>query len=93
MTPFELYYRKFESLPQIHQLSTKFTSIIEEVFENLRTEDIYMKTFHSIIEPIFHQSSGNKFQHHNGPTQRQHIHKTPFNSTKKNSKQYQPRPC
>ena len=40
MTPFELDYRNFELLPQSHQLSTTFTSTIEEVFETLETEDI-----------------------------------------------------
>ena len=42
MTHFELYYRKFENLPQTHQISTKFTPTIEEVFETLETADTDM---------------------------------------------------
>ena len=74
-TTFELDYVKFERLPQGHQLSTKFTSKIEEVSENLDIEDTDMKTFHSIIETIFNRTFGNTFQHQNGPNQRQQIHK------------------
>ena len=35
MNPFELENRKFERLPQTHQLYITFTSTIEEVFEDL----------------------------------------------------------
>ena len=35
MTIFELNYRMFELLPQIHQLSTTSTYKIEELFETL----------------------------------------------------------
>ena len=35
MTTFELYYRKFERLTQIKQISTILKSKIEEVFETL----------------------------------------------------------
>ena len=49
MTIFELYYRKFERLPQRHQLSTIFNYTIEEVFETLETVDVDMSTAHYII--------------------------------------------
>ena len=49
MTPFELDYRKFERIPQIHQLYTTFTPTIEGVFETLETADIDMTSPHSII--------------------------------------------
>ena len=75
MTPYELDYRKFERLPQSHQLSTKFTSTIKEVFETLDTFDIYMTSSHSMIEPIVNRNYGNIFQHNNGPNQFQHIQK------------------
>ena len=42
MTTFELDYRKFEWDSQRHQIYTKFKFKIEEVFENLRKEDVYM---------------------------------------------------
>ena len=49
ITTFELDYRNFESLPQIHQLYTIFNSTIEKVFETLETSDLYMSKSHSII--------------------------------------------
>ena len=63
MTPFELDYIKFERLPQIHQLSTTFTSTIEEVFETLDTAYINMISLNSMIEPIVNHIFGNTFQH------------------------------
>ena len=42
MNPFELDYRNLKRSPQIHQLSTTFTSTIEEVVETLDKADIYM---------------------------------------------------
>ena len=53
MTNSELYYRNFERLPQIHQLSTIFNSTIEEVFETLETSDVYISTAHSMIKTHF----------------------------------------
>ena len=55
ITTFEIYYRKFELLPQRHQPYTIFQSKIEEVFENLETADADMSTSHYIIEPIFNR--------------------------------------
>ena len=46
MSPFELYYRKFEIQPQSQQLSLTFTPKIEEIFEALYTADVYMNPFH-----------------------------------------------
>ena len=63
MTQFELNDRKFECLPQSHQLSTTCTPTIEEVFETLETANIDMKSSHSMIEPIANQNFGNTFQH------------------------------
>ena len=40
MTTFELDYRNFEWIPQLHQLSTTLQSTIKEVFETLETEDV-----------------------------------------------------
>ena len=80
MTSFEIYYRKFERLPQIQQLSTTFNPTIEEVFETLDTADIDMSSSHSMIKPIVNHNFGNKFQHHNGPNQRQH----PYKNTSQN---------
>ena len=76
MTTFELDYIKSESLPQRHQLSTIFNSTIEEVFETLEAEDVDMSTVHYMIETIVNRDFGNQFQHHNGPNQRQQIHKS-----------------
>ena len=75
MTTFELYYRRFERLPQRHKISTIFYSTIEEFFETLKTAYIDITTAHSIIESIVNRDFGNKFQHQNGPNQCQHIHK------------------
>ena len=75
MTPFELDYRNFERLSQSQQLSNTFTPKIEEFFETLETEDLYMTSSHSIIEPISNQSFVNTFKDHNGPNQHQHTHK------------------
>ena len=36
MTPFELYYIKFERQPQIQKLYLTFTPKIEEMFESYR---------------------------------------------------------
>ena len=83
MTKFELYYRKFGGLKKRHQLSTIFNYIIEGEFETLEISDVDILTAHYMIEPIFKWNFGNTFQHHNGPNQRQHIHK-------KTSQQYQP---
>ena len=74
-TNFELDYRRFERLPQRHQLSTIFNSAIEEVFETLETSDKEISTAHSIIEPTAKRNFGNIFQHQNGLNQSQHIHK------------------
>ena len=84
MAPFELDYRRFERLPQIHKIFTIFTSTIEEVFETLETADLDIPTSHSIIEPTVNRNFDNTFQHHNGPNQRQHIQKYTL-------QQYQPR--
>ena len=67
MNPFELYYRKFESIPQIHQLSTIFNSKTEEVFDKLVTAYVDTPTSHSMIEPVVNRSFGNTFRHKNGP--------------------------
>ena len=75
MTPFELYYRRFERLPQIQQLSITFNPTIEEVFETLDKTYIHTTSSHSIIETIVNQISCNTFQHHNGPNQLQHTYK------------------
>ena len=75
MTTFQLKYRRFERLPRRHQISTIFNSTIEEVIETPETVDVYMSTAYSVIEPIVNHNFGNKFQHHNGPNKRQHIHK------------------
>ena len=75
MTSFDLYYINSEGLPQIHQLSTAFFSMIEEVFETLDTEDINMTSSHLTIEPMLNRNYGNKFQYQNGPNMNQHIHK------------------
>ena len=74
MTPFGINYRNFERIPQIQQLSTTVTPIIEEVFKNIETEKIDMTSSHSIIVPIVNQNLGNTLQHQNGPNQRQHTH-------------------
>ena len=50
MTPFELDYRNFERLSQSQQLSNTFTPKIEEFFETIETEDLYMTSSHSIID-------------------------------------------
>ena len=73
--PFELDYRKFEHLPQIHQLSTTFTYTTEEVFETLQKVDIDTISSHSTIEAIVNRNFVNTFQHQNVPNQRQHTHK------------------
>ena len=54
MNSFKLDYRKFERNPQIHQLNNKFILTIEELFETLEIEDVYMikKGFPTMIEPI-----------------------------------------
>ena len=75
MTPFELDYRNFERLPQIHQLFTIFNSTIEKFLKTLETADIDMTKSHSIIGPIVNRNLGNTFQHQNKQNQRQHIHK------------------
>ena len=75
MTPFELYYRNFERLPQSQQLSTTSTPTIEEVFEILETADIDMASSHSMNENFVNRNFRNKFQHQNGKNQRQHTHK------------------
>ena len=75
MPPFELYYRKFERLPQIKQLSTNFNPTIKEVFETLDTAYIDMISYSSMIEPIFNRDFGNIFNHQNGQNQRQITHK------------------
>ena len=59
MTPFQLYYRNFERLPQSHQIPTTFTPTIKEVSGNLDIADTYMTSSHSIIEPIINRSFGN----------------------------------
>ena len=79
MTTIEIYYRKFEHLPQKHQLSTIFNSTIEEVFETLETADIDMSTDHSMIEPTVNRYFVNTLHHQNGPNQCQHIHRTLVN--------------
>ena len=76
ITTFELYYRNFEPLPQIHQISTILNSKIEEVFETPETADVETSTAHYMIESIVNPNFGNKFHHQNGPNQRQNIHKT-----------------
>ena len=75
MNPFELDYRKFELLPQIHQLSTSLSATIKEVFETLEMEGVDVTSSHSIIEPIVNRNFGNTFQYHNGPNKRQLTHK------------------
>ena len=75
MNTFEQYYRKFERLPQRHQISTICSSTVEEVFETPEIADVDMSTDHSIIEPIVKWNFVNTFQHQNGPNQRQQIHK------------------
>ena len=62
MTLFDLYYRKFEHLPQRHQLSTTFQFKIEEVFETIEIEDVDIKTDHSMIEPIVNRNFGNTLE-------------------------------
>ena len=47
MTKYELEYRKFERKPQIHQLYNIFQFTIEEVFEVIEAEDVYMLAAHS----------------------------------------------
>ena len=86
MNPFELDYRNFERLPQRNQLSTIFNSKIEEIFEILEIEYIYIyiTKSHYMIEPIVNWNFGNKFQHQNGPNQRQ-------NTQKNTIQQYQTR--
>ena len=75
MTTFELDYRKFELLPQGHQLSTIFNSTIEEVIETLNTSGVEMSTDHYMIKTIINSNFGIAFHHQNGPNQSQHIHK------------------
>ena len=75
MTNSELEYRNFEQLPQRHKLSTTFKSKIEGFFETLYTADVDMSTDHSMIYPIVNRNFGDTFHNHNGPNQRQHIHK------------------
>ena len=75
MTHFEIDHRKFEHLPQSRQLSTTFTSTIEEVLETLYTADIDITWSYSVIETVVNHIFGNTFQHQNGTNQRQHIHK------------------
>ena len=93
MTPFDLYYRKFERHPQIQKLSITFTPTIEEVFETLETADIDMTPSQLIIEPIVNLNFGNKFQHQNGPNQSQPTHKNTIqhHQHRNNSQQYQNR--
>ena len=47
MTPFELYYRRFERHPKIQQLSLTCTPKIEEIFETIETLEIDMTPSHS----------------------------------------------
>ena len=75
MTTFEIEYRKFELIPQRHQLSTILNSTIEELFETLETEDVDISTSHYMIEPIVNWNIGNKFHHHNVTNKHQHIYK------------------
>ena len=84
-TTFELDYRKFELLTQIHQLSTILQYKIEEVFEALETADIDMLTVHYMIVTIFNQSFDNKIHNLNGPNQRQNIHEKLVNSINSDS--------
>ena len=50
---------------------------MEEVFEGLETVDVDMITtrFSKIIESILNRNFGNYFHRHNGPNQRQYVHK------------------
>ena len=75
MTPFELYYRRFERHPKIQQLSLTFTPKIEEMFETIEIVEIDMTLSHSIIEPIVNRNFDNTFQHKNEPNQRKYTHK------------------
>ena len=75
MNPFEINYRRFESYPQIQQLSLTFTPKIEEIFKTPETSDIDMTPSHSIIEPVVNNNFGNTFQHQNGTNQIQHTYK------------------
>ena len=75
MTPFDIYYRKFERYTQSQKLYITFNPTIEEIFETLDTADIYMTPSHSIIEPIVNHNFVNIFQHHIGSNKRQHTHK------------------
>ena len=79
MTNFEPYYRKFESLPQRHQLTTTLHSTIEEVFEIIDIDDVCMSKFDSMTYPIFSKNFDNTFRHQNGPNQHQHAHKIQVN--------------
>ena len=71
MTYFEIYYKRFEHQPQSNQLSIIFTPSMEVIFETLKTADIEMNLYHSIIEPIFNRNFGNILHHQNVPNQRQ----------------------
>ena len=73
MTDFELEYRKFEWLPQRHQIFTTFHFINEEVFETLETANVGISKAHSVIFPIFDRNFVNTFHLQNGPHQRQRI--------------------
>ena len=75
MTSFEIYFRQFGRHPKRDQLYIILPPSMEIIFETIETADIYMNTFHSIIETIFNRKFGNKLQHQNGPNQRQHTHK------------------
>ena len=77
MTLFQQEYRKFERKPQRHKLNNKFSFTMEEVFEGLETVDVDMITTRSskIIESILNRNFGNYFHRHNGPNQRQYVHK------------------
>ena len=74
---FELDYIKYESKKHRHQLNNTSPSIMEEVFETLKTEYVETTTTDSsnIIEPVVKRKFVNTFNYHNEPNQHQHIHK------------------
>ena len=59
MNKFDLECRKFERLPQRHQISTTVHFTIEEVFETLESVDIYMSKYHSMIDPVVNKNFEN----------------------------------
>ena len=62
-------------MPQSDQIKHTFDKSIEHTFETLDTAEIYMNTYHSMIEPIINRNFGNTFHHHNGKNKRQHTNK------------------